>query len=120
MIAAQSLSWPTSPVAHGPVVLREFSSADLSMLQEMSTDPYVPLIGTLPPNASAQEAQAYIDRQRGRLPEGAGFSFAIAEAATGRGSGASACGWPASTRDGPRPAIPSRRVRAAAAWPPPR
>jgi len=87
MTAPQSLSWPTSPVAYGPVVLREFSSADLSMIQEMSTDPYVPLIGTLPSNASRPEAQAYLDRQRGRLPEGTGFSFAIAEAATGRGLG---------------------------------
>lgn len=87
MIAAHSLSWPTSPVAYGPVILREFSAADLPMVQEMSGDPYVPLIGTLPPNASTQEAQAYIDRQRGRLAEGRGFSFAIAEAGTGRGVG---------------------------------
>ncbi len=87
MIAAHSLAWPTSPVAYGPVVLREFSSADLPMVQELSADPYVPLIGTLPPNASTQEAQAYIDRQRGRLAEGIGFSFAIAEAGTGRGVG---------------------------------
>ena len=87
MTAVRSLSWPTTPVANGPVVLREFSAADLLMVQEMSTDPYVPLIGTLPPNANSQEAQAYIDRQRGRLPEGKGFSFAIADAATGRGLG---------------------------------
>jgi ribosomal-protein-alanine N-acetyltransferase len=87
MTTARSLSWPTTPVAYGPVVLREFSAADLLMVQEMSTDPYVPLIGTLPPNANSQEAQAYIDRQRGRLPEGRGFSFAIADAATGRGLG---------------------------------
>ena len=87
MTTAQSLSWPTGPVAYGPVVLREFSGADLPMVQEMSADPYVPLIGTLPPNASRQQAQDYIDRQRGRLAEGAGFSFAIAEAGTGRGVG---------------------------------
>jgi [ribosomal protein S5]-alanine N-acetyltransferase len=74
-------------VAHGPVILREFSAADLPMVRQMSTDPYVPLIGTLPPNASTQEALAYIDRQRGRLAEGVGFSFAIAEADTGRGVG---------------------------------
>jgi [ribosomal protein S5]-alanine N-acetyltransferase len=37
------------------------------MVQELSTDPYVPLIGTLPPHASQEEAQAYIDRQLGRL-----------------------------------------------------
>ena len=84
MTTARSLSWPTTPVGYGPVVLREFSAADLLMVREMSTDPYVPLIGTLPPNATSREAQAYIDRQRGRLPEGKGFSFAIADAATGR------------------------------------
>jgi [ribosomal protein S5]-alanine N-acetyltransferase len=87
MTTAQSSSWPTDPVAHGPVVLREFSAADLPMVREMSADPYVPLIGTLPSNASAREAQAYIDRQRGRLAEGTGFSFVIAEAGTGRGVG---------------------------------
>ena len=87
MTDSQSLSWPPSLVAYGPVVLREFSAADLPMVQEMSADPYVPLIGTLPPTASPQEALAYIDRQRGRLAEGAGFSFVIAEAGTGRGVG---------------------------------
>jgi [ribosomal protein S5]-alanine N-acetyltransferase len=87
MTIVQSLSWPTEPVAYGSVVLREFCAADLPMVQEMATDPYVPQIGTLPPNASRQEAQAYLDRQRGRLLEGTGFSFAIAEAATGRGLG---------------------------------
>ena len=40
------------------------------MVQELSTDPYVPLIGTLPPHASQEEAQACIDRQLGRLAEG--------------------------------------------------
>jgi RimJ/RimL family protein N-acetyltransferase len=79
--------WPTAPVAHGPVVLREFSASDIPMTREMSTDPYVPLIGTLPANASEQEARAYIDRQRGRLAEGMGFSFAIAEADTNRAVG---------------------------------
>jgi RimJ/RimL family protein N-acetyltransferase len=87
MTVARSLSWPTEPVAHGPVVLRAFSADDVPMVRELSTDPYVPLIGTLPPNASRQQALDYIDRQRGRLPEGTGFSFAIAEAGTGRGVG---------------------------------
>jgi [ribosomal protein S5]-alanine N-acetyltransferase len=52
------------------------------MVMELSTDPYVPLIGSLPAHASQQEAQGYIDRQRGRLAEGVGYSFAIAEADT--------------------------------------
>jgi [ribosomal protein S5]-alanine N-acetyltransferase len=74
--------WPTRPVTYGPVVLREFSDLDVAMVMEMSTDPYVPLIGSLPANASQQEAREYIDRQRGRLAEGTGFSLAIAEADT--------------------------------------
>jgi ribosomal-protein-alanine N-acetyltransferase len=82
MTAAQLPPWPTWPVACGPVVLREFSDLDVAMVMELSTDPYVPLIGSLPADASQQEAQDYVDRQRGRLAEGAGFSFAIAEADT--------------------------------------
>jgi [ribosomal protein S5]-alanine N-acetyltransferase len=74
-------------VSYGQVVLREFSALDVPMVRELSTDPYVPLIGTLPANASQQEAQAYIDRQLGRLAEGIGFSFAIAEADTNRAVG---------------------------------
>jgi len=75
-------------VAYGPVVLRRFSVRDVPMAQELSADPYVPLTGSLPANASRKEAQDWVDRQRGRLAEGAGFSFAIAEAATGQAVGA--------------------------------
>ena len=75
-------------MAYGPVVLRRFSVRDVPMAQELSADPYVPLTGSLPANASRKEAQDWVDRQRGRLAEGAGFSFAIAEAATGQAVGA--------------------------------
>jgi RimJ/RimL family protein N-acetyltransferase len=87
MPAAQLPPWPATPPAYGPVVLREFSAADVAMARELSADPYVPLIGTLPANASQQEALDYIDRQRGRLAEGAGFSFVIADADTNRALG---------------------------------
>lgn len=87
MTTPQLPPWPEQPPAHGPVVLRKFEDADRDMVRELSADPYVPLIGSLSPNASDQEAQAYIDRQRGRLAEGTGFSFAIAEAGTGRALG---------------------------------
>jgi RimJ/RimL family protein N-acetyltransferase len=75
-------SWPAAPVAYGPVVLRQFSDRDVPMAQELSTDPYVPLVGSLPANASREQARDWVDRQRGRLAEGYGFSFAIAEADT--------------------------------------
>jgi RimJ/RimL family protein N-acetyltransferase len=87
MTAPQLPPWPDQSPAHGPVILRAFENDDWDMVRELSTDPYVPLIGTLPLNASRQEALDYIDRQRGRLAEGRGFSFAIAEAATGRAVG---------------------------------
>jgi len=87
MAPADLPPWPAEPVAYGPVVLREFYDRDVPMIRELATDPYVPPIGSLPANASQQEAQDWIDRQRGRLAEGAGFSFAIAEAGTGRGVG---------------------------------
>src|SRR6266567_765552 len=37
--------WPAAPVAHRPVVLRQFSDRDVPMAQELSADPYVPLVG---------------------------------------------------------------------------
>lgn len=52
------------------------------MARELSTDPYVPTIGTLPPHAGDDEALEWISRQHRRYDEGTGFSFAIAEAAT--------------------------------------
>ncbi|WP_082045970.1 GNAT family N-acetyltransferase [Arthrobacter sp. L77] len=74
--------WPEIPPASGGVVLRQIEDRDAGMVRDLATDPYVPLIGTLPPLAGAEEALAYIARQRERHPEGAGFSFAIADART--------------------------------------
>src|SRR5438876_10524838 len=50
-------SWPAAPVAYGPVVLRQFSDRDVPMAQELATDPYVPLVGSLPANASREQAR---------------------------------------------------------------
>lgn len=81
------LPWPAEPISYGPVVLRELSDLDVPMIQELSTDPYVPLIGGIPPNASQQQAQDWIDRQRGPHSESTRLSFAIVEAGTGRAAG---------------------------------
>lgn len=88
MTSDQLPAWPAWRVAHGPVVLREFTGLDVPMARELSTDPYVPLTGSLPANASEREALDWVNRQRGRLPEGVGLSFAIAEAGTDRAIGA--------------------------------
>ena len=69
------------------MLLRAFVPADLPLALELSTDPYVPSIGTLPADATEAEAADWTARQQGRWAEGAGFSFAVAEAATGRAVG---------------------------------
>jgi RimJ/RimL family protein N-acetyltransferase len=80
--------WPSRPPRSGAVVLREFTEDDLSMVLDLATDPYVPLIGTLPARATPEQARDWIDRNRRRWAEGAGFSFAIAQLTTGRAVGA--------------------------------
>lgn len=83
-----SLSWPTRRPSYGGVELREFRTSDVTMVRDLATDPYVPLIGSLRVYADEPEALEYIDRQRGRLAEGAGFSFVIADATTDEALGA--------------------------------
>ena len=47
---------PSTPPTSGGIVLRPFRDAAVAMLRDLATDPYVPLIGSLPANASEQEA----------------------------------------------------------------
>ncbi|WP_231384165.1 GNAT family N-acetyltransferase [Cellulomonas sp. URHD0024] len=46
------------------------------------SDALIPLITTVPAHGDADAVAAYIERQRGRLAEGAGYSFAIADRGT--------------------------------------
>ncbi len=57
------------------------------MVQDLATDPYVPLIGSLPAQATEPQARDWIQRNLGRWSEGSGFSFAIAEVTTDRAVG---------------------------------
>lgn len=83
----KDLRWPTHPPVYGAVRLRAFETRDVGMVRDLATDPYLPTIGTLPANAGDDEARAYIDRQRGRLEEGAGFAFCIADRGSDTGLG---------------------------------
>ncbi|MGH3863775.1 GNAT family N-acetyltransferase [Actinokineospora sp.] len=80
--------WPSTPVRHGPVLLRAFAERDVRLAFEFGEDPYIPLIGSLQAKPSDQEAMEWIHRQQGRLAEGMGLSFAIADARTDEAVGA--------------------------------
>ena len=57
------------------------------MVLDAATDPYVATISSLPAGATAHQAAEWIQRQRGRLGDGAGFSFCIADRDTNRALG---------------------------------
>lgn len=80
--------WPAEPLAFGSVVLRAFADRDVAMVTNLATDPYMPLIGTIPAGADEAQARDWIRRQHRRWDEGAGFSFAIATATAGQAVGA--------------------------------
>ena len=71
--------WPAVAPAYGNVTLRAFRPEDASMAMDLSRDPYVPATGTLPLNATPDQAQQWIQRQQTRHTEGKGFSFAVVD-----------------------------------------
>jgi RimJ/RimL family protein N-acetyltransferase len=79
-VTEQLPSWPTTPPSHGRVVLRAYADTDSHLAAELGAHPYIPLIGSLPAHPTDQEALAWIRRQPGRLAEGVGLSFVIADA----------------------------------------
>jgi ribosomal-protein-alanine N-acetyltransferase len=87
-MTAQLPSWPTTPPAHGCVVLREFADEDAHLAVELGDDPHIPLIGSLPAQPTAEQALAWIRRQRSQLTERERFSFAIANAESNKAVGA--------------------------------
>ncbi len=72
------LQMPRDLPRHGEVRLRAFGERDVAMLLNLSTDPYLPLIGTLPANTDRAGALGYVERQHDRLVTGAGYSLCIA------------------------------------------
>ena len=71
----------------GPFRLRPFMLADIALVQEASGDPYIPLITTVPAEASEEEVRRFIERQWMRAEQGTGYSFALDDPVTGRGVG---------------------------------
>jgi len=72
---------------YGGVALRSVRDDDVAMARELSTDPYVPLVGSLPARASDTEALAWVARQQLRHQEGTGFSFTVVDVRAGASVG---------------------------------
>lgn len=87
VVGRDELSWPDIAPRWGRVLLRRFHPDDAGAIMRLSDDPYIPQITTLPPRATRQQAVDWIDRQATRLADGAGYSFAIADASTGAALG---------------------------------
>ncbi|MDR6508121.1 GNAT family protein [Arthrobacter oryzae] len=70
-----------------PYRLRPFSTDDVAVIQEVSEDPLIPLITTVPASGSKTAALAFIQRQHQRLADRSGYSFAIADATSDQAVG---------------------------------
>ncbi len=86
-VSAPLPSWPSTPPSHGSVVLRAFTDDDVPLAVELGADPYVGLIGTLAARPTPEQALEWIRRQQGRLAEGRGLSFVVADRDSGTAVG---------------------------------
>lgn len=71
----------------GPFRLRPFRLSDLDVVREASQDEYIVAITTVPAQFSEEEGALFIRRQWQLATDGAGYSFAIADAATDQALG---------------------------------
>ena len=63
----------------GDLVLREWRDTDVELIREVSNDPYIPLITSVPTDYSEEAGLAFIQRQRERLTSREGYAFVIAD-----------------------------------------
>jgi RimJ/RimL family protein N-acetyltransferase len=78
MIGAQ-LPDAVPVLERSPVRLRPWRDDDAGLIASVAADPLIPLITTVPAVGSTENVAAYLERQRQRLADGAGYSFAIAD-----------------------------------------
>ncbi len=106
-------------VAENGFRLRRWELTDRGLLREVATDPYIPLITTVPAPYSEEGADAFVRRQWMRTEIGTGYPFVI-EAPTVRPSATLGCGSANCRCAGlPRPATgwPEALAAGASHWP---
>ena len=78
------------PHGNDVVVLRVWEEGDLPVIDEASSDPYIPLITTVPAVYTPQEGNAWLERQRDQAVSGRGCPMAIISRSTGETVGMAA------------------------------
>ena len=71
------------PPGNDVVVLRAWEEGDLPVIEEASSDPYIPLITTVPAPYTPQEGNAWLERQRDQAVNGHGCPMAVISRSTG-------------------------------------
>lgn len=71
------------PRGNDLVLLRPWQEADLPVIAEASSDPYIPLITTVPARYTAAGGAAWLRRQRDQVAQGRGCPMAICARDTG-------------------------------------
>ena len=71
-------------LAAGDFVLRPWRLDDLPLVREASSDPYIPLLTTVPAVYSDDAGERFVERQWQRAREGTGYPFVIADRPTDR------------------------------------
>ena len=75
------------PRGNDVVVLRAWEEGDLTVIEEASNDPYIPLITTVPAPYTPQEGNAWLERQHCQAADGRGCPMAIISRSTGETAG---------------------------------
>lgn len=81
------LPWPDPPLTDGVVTLRPWQETDVDTIVAAGHDPVIPEMTTVVRDGTADDAWAFIARQRTRTSDGSGIPLAIAEADGGRAVG---------------------------------
>jgi hypothetical protein len=87
-VTDQLPSWPTTPPTYGSVVLREFTDEDAHLAVDLGDDSYIPSSAACPRTPQPGTLWSGSTGSAGRLAEGIGLSFAIADAESGTAVGA--------------------------------
>jgi [ribosomal protein S5]-alanine N-acetyltransferase len=70
---------PSVAPTFGEVRVRAFAERDAGMLMDLSTDPYVPKVTSLPGDADRSDTLAFVERQFDRLETGTGYFLCVAD-----------------------------------------